>query len=643
MRVRNGLVMAFVFLVTHSPTGPSAAASGAEQRMLHFPVDRSLGKVLVCEPVADRPLEGFFYWIRGKDWEYLAEAQGDVAIPAGKWVGLTIERREAWSDLSPLRDLQPDDLYQLSIHGSYTGGAKPGDACMQYVAHLTGLRVLDLDLTNVTGTGMKWIAGLRNLRRLTLPDRMDDAGLAHVATLPALTGLYFRENRVTNAGLKHLAGLQTLEELTLSGGLITDDGLVHLSQLPRLRYLLLRGDGFSDAGFVRLQSIPSLRILHLGHLPQTTDAGLAHLSKLANVEDLTFHWSPNITNEGVRHLAGLPHLRSLDVANSKVTDEGLAYLKGINTLESLTLPSEGISDVGLECVSQLPRLRRLKVSRVYRGGSSQEQGYYTDKGVRMLARCRLLEELSVGSVGLTDASIEAIATLDNLQDLTLFGCPSVTDEGLKKLATQKTLEALWVHGANITISGVSSLNELTNLKQLRVDGVTQDYSGLDLAGLKRLEHLTIGTRREGGAINDGDMAFLAGLTQLRWFQITRAAIKLPALTNHGLASLAGLTEMDRLTIGGPELTDEGLAHLRRMKKLDMLNIYGGTFTRQGLAHLEQLDALAYLTLIGEHRFEQEDIRHLFETLPHLYQMQTGSAEARRTILRGKILAGASRR
>ncbi len=615
-------------------------ATGMETRTLHFPTDRSLGKVLICEPAPDRPLEGFSYWIRGEDWQYLADARGDVAVPAGKWVSLNVERREAWSDLSPLRNLQPDDLYQLGIHGSYSGGAKPGDACMQHVSHLTGLRVLDLSQTNITGAGMKWIAGLQNLRRLTAPDRMDDAGLAHVARLPALTGLYLQESRVTNAGLRHLAGLQSLEELALGAGRITDDGLVHLATLPRLRYLLLQGDGFSDAGFVHLKNVPSLRILHFGHLPQTTDAGLAHLSVLSQVQDLSFHWSENITNEGIRHLARLPNLRSLDVANSKVTDEGLAYLKEVKTLESLDLPARGISDQGLAYLSELPRLRKLDISRVHLVDPGKDHGYYTDKGVAMLTQCHSLEELGIGSIGVTDASMESIAKLDKLRELSLFGCTAVTDEGLKKLAYLENLEVLSVHDANTTISGLSCLSGLPNLRELRVDGVKQDYSGLDLSGLKKLEQLTIGTRRDGGVIGDADVACLAGLPQLAWFQIRNPAIRPPSLTDQGLASLAGLTQMDRLTIGGPELTDEGLTHLRRMKKLNMLNIYGGRFTGEGLRHLEDLDVLTHLTLIGEHSFSQDDIRRLFDALPHLYTAQIGSEPRGQTYLRDKVLAGA---
>jgi hypothetical protein len=364
---------------------------------------------------------------------------------------------------------------------------------------------------------------------------------------------------------------------------------------------------------------------------------------MVDLQDVSFHWSTNITDAGIKHVAKLPRLRSLDIAHAKVTDAGLAYLKDVKTLECLDLPSEGISDRGFESLAQLPLLRELDVSRVHRGDSSGETGYYTDKGIQMLANCTLLEELSIGSIGVTDASVETVAKLSNLKKLTLFGCTSVTDAGLKKLVSLKTLERLNVSDADISISGLSCLNALSNLRYLKLNDVAQDHTGLDLSGLKKLEQLTIGTRREDDPIGDADVACLAELPRLRWFQTSRSIRAPRGLTDHGLAYLAGLTEMDRLTIGGAGLTDEGLAHLRWMKKLDMLNIYGGRFTSEGLKHLESLDTLAHLTLMGEHRFDQADIRRLFEALPNLGRLQTGSGSAARTILRENVLGSSYQR
>jgi hypothetical protein len=48
-------------------------------------------------------------------------------------------------------------------------------------------------------------------------------------------------------------------------------------------------------------------------------------------------------------------------------------------------------------------------------------------------------------------------------------------------------------------------------------------------------------------------------------------------------------------------------------------------------------------LIGEHRFSQADIRHLFEALPNLGRLQTGSGRGGRTILRENVLSNSYQR
>ena len=94
---------------------------------------------------------------------------------------------------------------------------------MEYVASLTGLRALDLENTNISGEAMKHVSGMKELLWLTIPGRMDDNGMAFIAELPALRGLYIKENRITDAGLACLPKLASLEELELGGGKITDE------------------------------------------------------------------------------------------------------------------------------------------------------------------------------------------------------------------------------------------------------------------------------------------------------------------------------------------------------------------------------------------------------------------------------------
>jgi hypothetical protein len=245
------------------------AGPQSKQRVVRFPINWSLGTLQVQDESATRKIETFYHWIDGTDWEYFAEARGDVTVPAGKRLSLTISPA-GWRDLSPLSKLGPDDLYSLGFR-STAEGAKPDDRCMPHIAHLTGLKELHLCVTNIGDRGLKLIRDFRSLECLYLPRRVTDMGMAYVAELSSLKRLYFKENNVTNAGLSNLEKLTKLEELDLGGGYrdgtgrihkrrINDACLVHLAKLPNLSYLSLWSD-FTDAGLVHLKNVPSLKRL----------------------------------------------------------------------------------------------------------------------------------------------------------------------------------------------------------------------------------------------------------------------------------------------------------------------------------------------------------------------------------------------
>jgi len=154
-------------------------------RVLHFPSDRSLGKLWLQDAGVKRQIKTFHHWIDGAEWEYFCQARGDVLVPADKRLALRVPR-SALSDLSPLSELGPNDLYELSL-----GYTSADDTAMPYISHLTGLRVLRLASTNITSKGMRHIKDMQSLERLTLPSRITNSGLVIVGKLKSLKGLYF--------------------------------------------------------------------------------------------------------------------------------------------------------------------------------------------------------------------------------------------------------------------------------------------------------------------------------------------------------------------------------------------------------------------------------------------------------------------
>ncbi len=621
-------------------TGPADSRASSDERVLHFPRDRSLGRLQVQDVSVTRRIEDFHHWVDGTwgKWAYIGEAQGDVVIPAGKRVQLMVGKN-AWQDLSPLAKLRPDDLYELQLVHI------PADnRCMPYVGRLTGLKVLNLRMSNIGDTGLRHLRGMRSLERLHLPKRLTDAGMVHVGELTWLKGLYFYSNRVTDSGLVHLAKLTSLEELRLGGrmeddqrktlpSLMTDAGLVHLAKLPRLWYLLLWGD-FTDAGLVHLSNIPPLRTLTLSHL-KITDAGLAGLAGCTRLEALGLY-NTKVTDKGMVHLRALHSLRMLDLGKAvnsfdpkepPITDASMGVLKGITTLEHLSLPYTGVGDAGLADLSELGRMKHLCVGT---SGLSE----ITDAGLKHIARLRLLENLSFGGASFTAEGTSAIADLPNLRNLHII--TQLSPNALASLNKLTSLEHLNIYSLprGVGISEVNQLSGLSKLTSLEVCSVIRDCPRLELVGMPRLESIRL-TMEKGSALGDDDVACLAGMTNLRELSINGFGGHY-AVSDAGMAQIAGLTRLERLSIGGPGMTDRGLASVAGFHRLWELNITGN-FTDAGLRQLEGLTGLARLKVASGKNLGAPAVARLRKALPHATSFNVEKDRALPTSQSGKKL------
>jgi YHS domain-containing protein len=69
-----------------------------------------------------------------------------------------------------------------------------------------------------------------------------------------------------------------------------------------------------------------------------------------------------------------------------------------------------------------------------------------------------------------------------------------------------------------------------------------------------------------------------------------------AITDSGLANIAGLSDLTALHLEKTAITDAGLAHLKGLAKLEYLNLYSTGVTDAGLANLNGLKGLKKLYL-----------------------------------------------
>jgi len=594
---------------------PATDPAHTKPRIIHFPKDRSLGKLEVQDIGVQRHVDVHLRFGIGPDWKYLGEATGDVIVPAGKRLALQLSPHE-WRDLAPLAQLRADDLYMVTLQ--LADGVKANDKCMPYLAQLTGLKVLGLEFTNITNRGLRFIQQMQSLEVVSLPPGITNAGLAPLTKLRSLEVLYLSGDRITDAGLSKLAQATPLKDVYLRFG---PDArlacLTKLGTLPSLRYhICINHLAFNDSVPKYLENATPLVTLSLSDVP-ITDTGLSHLSKLSQLEVLCLYNAP-ITDEGLAYLASLPSLRDLNIRNragreTYITDSGMAHLSRIKSLESLHLP-KSITDDGLAYLAELPNLKSLIAP------NSRSIG---DEGLRRLAKVSSLETLNFRGRGITNAGMDHIAKLTNLRHLQISGGTEnpINDTGLAKLTALKSLTALRIGSPGMTVSGLSQLNALPNLISLNV-AASPDGSVLNIAGLHKLESFSINLPQDPRiGICDADLACLANLTNLKRFVIAQNNRYSNPISNTGMAHLARLTLLETLWIGGREITDEGLSYVANMRNMSNLNLTGD-FSDSGLRHLADLKRLNRLRITSQNPFSETATERLRANLPniHIFQM-----------------------
>jgi hypothetical protein len=501
---------------------------------------------------------------------------------------------------------------------------------MPFVAHLTGLKTLNLDGANITTKGLEYLTFLKSLERFKPPAGLNDSGMILIGKLKSLKVLYIYENNyVTNVGLRQLSNLKSLELLVLSSVRMTDEGLKVLSNLPVLNHLILDGH-FSNDVILYLKDVNSLRTLTVGIggmsridyrpilMHSFNDRGMKNVSSLVQLENLGIHWVDGITDRGIAYLKNMSNLKSIDVGHAKLTDKAMLDLKQIHTLEYLHLPHFGFTD---ECFKHIIELQSL---RYLWGGSGSE---LTNESLRYVGQIKNLEVLCIGSAGFSDEGLKHIAKLTNLKRLSLFKADMLTNQGIAKLGALKSLTNFDLgRRTKVSMSGLKSLNNFKKLNRLSLYNIRQDSFVMDISGLTELKDLiiTLHNERKGrlkvsNSFKNEDWACLANLTKLKRLQITGVGID-----NEDLKHLSSLTNLEYLNIicpGESKISDQALKYLRNMHKLNRLRIKDGHFTDKALDYLVDLPSLSWLELTSDFAFSNNAIRDFQRKNPEITRLK----------------------
>jgi len=597
---RRTLIAALALAVFLLPGIAAGELSGADialktggTKVLHFPADRVVGKLSVESPRNQSSalrLDPARVAL-DSDWDFIALARGDVAVPADRNIKLLVEPAPGPDDLSWLAKLGPSDLYELSVQ-SWTRRNSTNRPRLEAISHLTGLQILSLGNTGITGQQMASLKSLSSLRALVFLQELSfgSAGLAVLKDLPALEYLDCYTNP-TDAGLKHVGQIRSLRWLRLRMGRIKEPGLAELANLPRLERLCLWGTkGLTDGHVRYLEGLTNLKSLTLwGSNVKLTDATLTSVSKLSSLEE--FHLirvQTDFTDAGIAQLAKLTNLRILDaspddagvlvgmkrlesVSGIALTSENMKSLAGLPMLKSLKLalkkPSSGSTGNPFAMLGELKSLDKLHV-RGWSGGAK----LFGDEELASLESAGGLKDLSIPVDGLTDRGMASLGKLRQLESLSLMGNGDnnrLSNRGLNHLNGLSKLERLsmnmqskvWLGGDNTPLN----LNGLTNLKSIKLISIR--LKGSDWAFLANQDNLEELWLNYCGVCSEDGLKYIKDLPKLKVLDLQNVN----CTEGDGLGVLGSLKKLKSIRMIG-RITDSALQRIPALPSLQMFDV-----------------------------------------------------------------------
>lgn len=197
---------------------------------------------------------------------------------------------------------------------------------------------------------------------------------------------------------------------------------------------------------------------------------------------------------------------------------------------------------------------------------------------------------------ITDDGLDSLHDLELLEELSLGWCRLISDDGLETLASQphrpQSLKTLRLARCSITDAGLDHLAELENLEELDLNGCVNVTSSALGETLEKLIHLT-----------SLDVSYCPGILRSSW-QGKINALKSLELCYSGvrdsqLAHLKRLPMLEELNLDSAVVGDWGIAHIvdnNVMPNLSQLDLADTDITDAAMSKIAQFEHMRHLSL-----------------------------------------------
>lgn len=215
------------------------------------------------------------------------------------------------------------------------------------------------------------------------------------------------------------------------------------------------------------------------------DSVCVALSRCPSLTDVTLE-SARITDRGFKAICSMKNLQRLDIL-ALVTDQGATDIKNLKHLKSLTLKEfigGALSEAGLQVLSSLTDLEDLTLVL---------DGKVADHLAETVSRLKKLKRLTLSGSRITDEGLKSLSRLSLLEELSIINCEhKISKIGVSHLSTLPKLKSLDLTRCIIDDDGIAPLETVVSLEELKLGGVPISDKGLSvLYGLPRLRKLDI--------------------------------------------------------------------------------------------------------------------------------------------------------
>lgn len=300
---------------------------------------------------------------------------------------------------------------------------------------------------------------------------------------------------------------------------------------------------------------------------QLVDDDCAGFAALPNLRQASFT-NARLGKACLQALAGAPRLTTLTLSTSEVEAGAIAALATAPAIETVSFSDiKGLAPADIGALAALRRLRFFSV-----GFTMIPVGrtpWHDDRMLAEIAKLTSVQTMTISRIAAGPEGMAKIAAMPALRELTLsyglFG-----DAAVAPLAGAKLTSLNLNQNYRLGPATAASVAKISTLAYLDLSNTGVGGGLAPLAGLTQLNSLTLGA----SFVTDADLKAVATLPALA----TLNAYDNPAIGDAGAIAVTGLKSLKTVSLGRTAITDAGLSTLLEMPTLQSAFVAENAFT-----------------------------------------------------------------